>query len=727
MVGFAHLVSTLWLFGGALFGGRVLYFRDLSTYYAPQYAFAAGALREGVWPLWNPLANAGEPFLLVYPVDILLLLIGGFRAPIGAGVALHLLIALLGGSVLARRLGLGPVPAWLVGTVYGLGGFCLATVNLLPLFQAVSWAPWVLAALLAVASDPTGRRLAGLAVVIALQVTTLGAEIVLQTWIVGLVLVAEPSLWRDRRRLARLVVAGVLAALLAAPAVLGVRSVVAGTARDEGFTLEEVLIFSVHPVAAGEMLLPRLLGDPLAFTDRDFWGRAYSPTGFPYLVTVYLGLPALLLVAQSRGRRRLWILALVGLVLAFGRHGPLGLLPEVVSLPFRGPSKLFFTTHIALALLAGFGLERWARRAEPSRRRERFVHATPGALLVVLAVGLHLWPGPLRDAMGRLAPPLLDPRGLVAATELWPALWLVSGVLALAAGLALARGGRTAWAAAVLVALDLLIVNGSTNRLTQASFYDLRPDVADLVEKAEAGTGGRWFSYGVARTPGLRFEPVMARAPSDAWLYYLDRQALLPRTPALDGLEGALDIDRTGWAPKGATLRAEETTPERFRDHHDQLRLAGVRWVLSFRPLPEDLVSRRGEVKLPEIQSPLGLYELRRPLPRAFWVQHMQGPPEVRAVAGHLVRYERLDPHTVRVTASTPPGFIVVLDGHHADWTAEDRSGPIPLLRGFARYQVLPTPGGEREITLRYRPRWPRLAFILAALGLGGLAVLVRR
>ena len=114
-VAFAHATAVLWFFGGALFGGRLLYYRDLSHYYAPGYAFAAASLRRGVWPLWNPLANAGEPCLFAYPVDLLLLLVGGPRAPLGPGAALHLLVALLGASVLARRLGLGPAGAWAAG------------------------------------------------------------------------------------------------------------------------------------------------------------------------------------------------------------------------------------------------------------------------------------------------------------------------------------------------------------------------------------------------------------------------------------------------------------------------------------------------------------------------------------------------------------------------------------------------------------------------------------
>jgi len=725
----AHVLVVLWLFGPALFEGCLLYFRDLSMHYAPDYTWVAESLRQGVWPLWNPHANAGEPFLLVYPVDLALLLLGGARAPLGVGPALHLLVALLGASALGRRMGLSPAAGWVAGATWGLGGVFLSTFSLVQLSQAAAWAPFVLWALLGAVSNPTGRRRALLAALVALQVSTLGAEIVLQTVIVGGVLVIQPSLWRDRRKLPRLLLAGALAALLAAPAVLGVWSLGAGTARERGFSVSETLAYSVHPVVMGEMVLPRFLGDPHAFSDRDYWGRAYFPTGFPYFVTIYIGLPALLLAAQAGARRRLWALALGGILLALGSYGPLGLLPGGdLAPPLRGPQKFLFTTQLALALLAGFGLDR-CRGKNPARPRRLLALVLPGAALVAVAVGLQLWPGVLREWLARLAPPILDPRGLVAAAELWPPLWLTSGALALLAGVLLARGGRAVRLAAVVVVVDLLIVNHSANPLAPASFYDLRPELAELVHSAAGEGRYRWFSYGVAHTPRLLFEPTMLRGSSDADLYALDRQTLLARTPALDGLEGAFDVDRTGFAPKGATLRVDEATPERFRDHHQRLRLANVRWILSFRPLPKDLVRRRRELKLPEVQAPLALYELRRPLPRAFWVPRAQSvelAPDP-AADGAEVRYESLDPHTVRVTASTPPGFVVVLDGHHPDWTAEDRSGPVPLYRAPGRYRLVPTPGGEQVFTLRYRPAWPRLALGLALLGLAGLAALAVR
>ena len=151
-----HAAAVVWLFAG-LATGRVLYFRDLSTQYAPDFAVAEAALRAGIWPAWNPAANAGEPFVLAYPVDAALLLVGGPRAPLGVGAALHLVLALLGATLLARRLGLGPWGALVTSAAYALGGFLLSTVNLIQLFEAAAWAPLVIVCLLDASARPGGR------------------------------------------------------------------------------------------------------------------------------------------------------------------------------------------------------------------------------------------------------------------------------------------------------------------------------------------------------------------------------------------------------------------------------------------------------------------------------------------------------------------------------------------------------------------------------------------
>jgi hypothetical protein len=235
------------------------------------------------------------------------------------------------------------------------------------------------------------------------------------------------------------------------------------------------------------------------------------------------------------------------------------------------------------------------------------------------------------------------------------------------------------------------------------------------------------------------------------WLYYVDRQSLLPRAHVIDGFEGAFDEDRVGWAPLDSALNAKERVPLRYREQHARLRLANVRFVVSFAPLPEDLVRLRGEARLHEVLESLRLFELRDPLPRAFWTPRhevvpdreemrrrvsspdfdprdlvlLEGPVEARfrgsarpsAEGPGDVRYELQDPHTVRLESHGPPGWVVVLDGHHPDWKAYSNGDPRPLLRADGRYRAVATNGGGEVLTLRYEPSWRRAALMACALG----------
>ena len=92
----AHLLVALWVFAPALWGGRILYFRDISTYFYPNLVFLGRSLAAGVFPLWNPAADAGTPFLMVYPLDIVLVAIGGAGFALAVGPPLHMLLASAG-------------------------------------------------------------------------------------------------------------------------------------------------------------------------------------------------------------------------------------------------------------------------------------------------------------------------------------------------------------------------------------------------------------------------------------------------------------------------------------------------------------------------------------------------------------------------------------------------------------------------------------------------------
>ncbi len=744
------------MFGGALAQDRVPYFRDISTYYFPNWVFLARSLKQGVWPLWNPTADGGAPFLLTYPLDLLLVLGGGARTALTVGPPLHLFLAMAGASLLARQLGARDGAAWATGAIYGLSGFVLSCVNLVPLLQAAAWAPWVLLAFLSLLAEPSWRRVAVLAGLAALQASTLAVEIQFQTALAALVL-APDARWLRDRRLGRVVAAGVLAALMAAPVFLGMHTVLEGTARASGFTAAEALHYSAGPMVLLEAVLPKLFGDVHAFSDLGFWGQPFYTQGYPYLLSLYLGPPVLLLAARAGRATRLHLLVLMGLVLGLGAYGPLALLPPDAALPFRHPVKFLFLATLGISLLAGRALDGKGR----APGSQRVLLLVPGLLLLSASAVLGRSPDAPAHMLGALWPPLAGPSARGVAAMGWPVAFEVTGFLSLGTGLLLGLGGPWSRGAAGLAVLDLLIVNASLNPLTEASFYDLRSDMQGAVAEASAEGLYRWFSYGVANSPGLAWNAQPARRGSDVWLYYLDRQSLLPRTQVLDGLEGAFDVDRTGWAPTGSTLPVPEMSPSFFRQHHSRLRLANVRWVLSFAPLPSDLVSPRRTVSFPELKEPLQIYEIRDPLPRAFFVPGHEvelDPRRLRArvedpafdprqtvllasappappVASSLfpasprVDYERIDPHTVRIRSSTPSGYILVLDGYHPGWTATRGGAPVPLLRADDRAWALPTPGGDQVYVVRYHSGasvalalslTAVLASILLAAGRGG-------
>jgi hypothetical protein len=711
----AHLVPALWLFAGPLFEGRVLFFRDLTFHQYPNYVFLAGALAQGVWPLWNPTSDAGAPFLNAYPLDLLLVALLGARGALAVGPPLHVWIAMCGATYLTRAAGADRAGAWAAGLLFGASGFVLSLVNLLELSHGAAWAPWVVAAILAVARAPSRRAVGALALLAALQVSTLGAEAVIQAILAGAVLLpVRPG----RRALAALAGAGLLAVLLAAPVLLGVRALLEGPARGQGFPAAGVYAWSAPVPVLIEALLPGFFGNVHAFSERGYWAQPFFPAGQPYILSLYLGTAAVVLAAAAgvgSGRWRLWLVAALGVALAMGSHGPLAPLLAPLMRTIRSPVKFALLADLALCVLAGLGVARV--RASPGPRR--WWALVPGTAMCAAAVSLLVRPDLPARLFGAVLPALTSPPAREVAAHAWPSAFLASGALAAAAGLVVALAPRFAPAAAVLAGLDLLIVNHGINPAADPGFYALRAEVRALVERASAEGRYRWFSYGIAGSLPLRFRLSPSRHDNDVWLYYLDRQTLLPRTHVLDGLEGAFDEDRVGWAPKGSTLAQAERRPARYREVHDRLRLANVRWVLSFHPLPDDLVRPRAEARLPEIEEPLRLYELREPLPRAFWAAGPEGFPQG---GGEPVVYERLDPHTVRLTATTPPGYLVVLDGHHADWRAEGPAGALPLLRAHGRYWAVPTPGGPQVVTVRYAPAWRAPA--LAGAGLGALAAL---
>ena len=107
-------------------------------------------LAQGQWPLWNPHALTGTPFLaggqagLLYP-PALLLLWGNPHVAAALYAYLHLALAGLGMFVFGRALRLAPGPACWAGTAYMLGGFNYTHAVWPTLIATSAWLPWLLA------------------------------------------------------------------------------------------------------------------------------------------------------------------------------------------------------------------------------------------------------------------------------------------------------------------------------------------------------------------------------------------------------------------------------------------------------------------------------------------------------------------------------------------------------------------------------------------------------
>jgi hypothetical protein len=131
------------------------------------------------------------------------------------------------------------------------------------------------------------------------------------------------------------------------------------------------------------------------------------------------------------------------------------------------------------------------------------------------------------------------------------------------------------------------------------------------------------------------------------------------------------------------------------------------------------------------VREPLRLYEVADPLPRVSWVAELDRPsaggPSPDGAADVSLAYERLDAHTLRLRASTPPGFIVVRDRFHPGWRARDEGGEVALVPLGAESWALRTPGGSRTFTARFAPAWRAPALALAGLGLVLTVVLAAR
>ncbi|MEW6273224.1 MAG: YfhO family protein [Thermodesulfobacteriota bacterium] len=356
--------AVAWWFAPLLAGRAIVAEPDALAALLPLKAFLARALAAGEWPLWNPDAALGKPFLpdllagALYPGN-LLLAVEPFWRGLNLLFVVHYAWTALGAWLWLRASGLPRLAALLGAVVWTFGGTMVSLGNVLNQLLSAAWLPWVLWAWLRPRALGAKVALSSLAMGMALLAG--GPE---------MVLVSAAALVLTSRHPASLAVPP-LAFALAAVELLPFAHYLTETWRGAfGFEAATAMRYSVPPADLAQLALP--------------W---WTPSPERFMPQIYVG-PAVLALAligvlASRAGRLYWgPVALGALLVVMGSHTPVyPFLHAYVPLSslLRYPEKLFLGVHALVAAGAAVGLAALAALA----RRHGFGRA---ATLVGVAV-----------------------------------------------------------------------------------------------------------------------------------------------------------------------------------------------------------------------------------------------------------------------------------------------------------------------------------------------------
>jgi hypothetical protein len=689
-IGPAVLVLVIVLLLLPLLMGRSFWLRDILLYTYPMKAYLRERLASGELALWNPRLGLGRPFAglvqpgVFYPLDVVMLL--PFPRGLDAFFALHAFIAGFGMRAWLRaRGGDGDdVAATFGGALFALSGYYVSMlIGNGSYAVGAAWIPWALAAV----SDPRlarGAAVARLGLAVALMI--LGGD-PHAAWLTGALIVVEAvALPSERRRAALVVVAGGLALAVALAAVqIGPALEVAAVGRPGGVPLAEALHFSFPPVRLWELIQPGAFADRIHRLYDEGTGLDYEP----WAAGIYVGLATpFLAIAAARRDRALAAVAVVALLIAFGRHAPF-FTPFFKLVPgarlFRYPEKYLLVTTITVCALAARGLPLVAARP----RRALVVG---GALLVALAAA-RAW-SPLAIAAATLAPLAFASFGQSAAARRWSP-----------------RAVPVALAA--IVVADLLTQSMRLTDWVPSSLYrEIPPPIA--AARALAGPG----LLRLYRPQYLSFEDVDAAPPVVA------RATLRPNVGVENGIAPLDAYDNFDMVHEAALWAALTPRPLRL------LEVTSTRFAL----VPPSLFAgREGFVQRaawPALHAILA--EATHVPPRAYLAAAVRiaddttaahllqapdfapgrtivlapgdGARDLRSDGNCTLEDDRPEHQRLRCHAAAP-SYAVISDAWFPGWHATVDGAAAPILRANLAMRAIPVPAGDSLVELRYRPR----------------------
>lgn len=392
-----------------------LYSYPLKLYYATHF-FGHGL------HLWLPYEFLGLPFMgtmqtgLLYPLNFIYF---AMPAPYAFNLSLvfHYAMAAFFTFLYARELGIGILPAFLAGEVFGFSGFLIAHKEHVSMLNAAVWLPGILYFYERIRTRLQLKDALIAALMIAAQILAGHFQICLQTYMVLSLFVLyfvrhlEPS--KRKRFLVLALLPVLLGSILASPQIVSSLEL-AGRSTHITLGYDYLTEGSFPPYMLPTLISPFFFGGGYA---GEYWGlsRLTEVTGFVGIFTLVVGLWIPLKYEKDKLHPKFFIiLAFCGLILLLGRFTPL--FHVIAHIPglnsFRIPARNWLEFDFALALLFAFGLNELLYQKHDAQKKFREIQLSL-AVLGFLGIAVVISKGPLIA----LFLPLISPESIQRLSE----------------------------------------------------------------------------------------------------------------------------------------------------------------------------------------------------------------------------------------------------------------------------------------------------------------------
>ncbi|MCB0175462.1 MAG: hypothetical protein KDJ97_33480 [Anaerolineae bacterium] len=756
------LIVPFLAFPELIFAGKTLYWTDITWIHYPGHIFVADEWLAGRVPLWDPFRQAGKPMLAETQIGVLYPLRAIFLSSLSPSLELslflfmHYTLAACFAFILARSLSLSRWGATLAGLSFGFGGFLMAQNVNVNIMTGAVWLPLMLWG----AIETLKRRswlvaiLAGIP--IALQISTAQPQITFYSLVMmsgyGVYkIVGDFFLGPHRYKVNYALITGLLmitivvsGLLLAAPQLIPTIEMLQFTVRLASRGFELLIENSLPPALWLNLLLPSAFGNNVV----GFKGGDPFQEDF-----IYVGFIPLLLVLFSWPRRRqspvlfFMLLLLSAVLLAMGRYTPF-YATIIQYLPgfdlFRIPSRWVLGVNLALAILAGVGLDVLLKQGV-SKTTLMIVLAIGSLLIIGLGLAwlgqavLLQWAASWSNLnrkllrvffdLGYTFNPIYEDRLLVGwLPQLTVPVVLLTTNIIIAAGLFTLYARRllspTLFAGLILAAVtfDLIVAGGTV----------INP-IKDATRWQQLSGGAQ---YVLERVGQARVFPLGASAEETSISHLGQYFPSVHRVHSAGGYLGPMRLQRyEDFINEAHPVQA--------------IQILGVRYLLTPGQMGADVAAT---YPLAYSDDASYVYENPNPLPRAFVVHDIilaDGPTDalayftdmaidprqtavIEAGADNLpppqtpttpstatILHE--DPQSVEIAVTTTAaGYLILLDTYYPGWIATIDGDPTPIYPANTIGRAIYVPPGDHGVKFDYRP----LSFRVGV-GLFGLMVVI--